>query len=194
MRFAYGVRRGEGFLLPMSVGKTTRFKVFDRDDFKCRYCGRTPDDGITLEVDHIKPRSKGGGDEVENLATSCFDCNRGKSDKDLGSAMPETDAVRWKRLQELAELKRATKELAAVAKQRRSIHQKWVDEICSASGYAKCDAKFAKAAVKLSTEFPLNEVFTWVDATLLKFEDPTNTNCAKYLYGIARRVREAQAV
>ena len=33
-----------------------------------------------LEVDHINPESKGGKDDINNLITACFDCNRGKSD------------------------------------------------------------------------------------------------------------------
>lgn len=58
-----------------------RFKVFSRDDFRCVYCGRSPKEHhITLEVDHIHPRSKKGSDNLENLATACYDCNRGKGD------------------------------------------------------------------------------------------------------------------
>lgn len=32
-----------------------------------------------LEIDHIIPKSKCGDDNINNLVTSCFDCNRGKS-------------------------------------------------------------------------------------------------------------------
>lgn len=59
------------------ITKKTRFEVFKRDGFQCAYCGRTPPE-ITLEIDHIEPISKGGKDDMENLLTSCFDCNRGK--------------------------------------------------------------------------------------------------------------------
>ena len=62
----------------MAVGKKRRFEVFKRDAFTCAYCGRKPPT-VTLEVDHIIPVAEGGGDDYENLATSCFDCNRGKS-------------------------------------------------------------------------------------------------------------------
>ena len=60
----------------------TRFEVFKRDKFICQYCGSTLP-GSTLEVDHIKPVSKGGTNELLNLVTSCWDCNRGKTDKTL---------------------------------------------------------------------------------------------------------------
>jgi formamidopyrimidine-DNA glycosylase len=66
----------------------TRFEVFKRDGFQCNYCGaKTPN--VVLEVDHIKPVSKGGTNSIDNLLTSCFDCNRGKSNNELTS-MPNT--------------------------------------------------------------------------------------------------------
>lgn len=64
----------------MGVSRATRFKVFQRDNFTCRFCGlRAPD--VILEVDHFTPKSRGGSDNEENLGTACFDCNRGKRDK-----------------------------------------------------------------------------------------------------------------
>jgi hypothetical protein len=66
----------------MAIGKKIRFEVFKRDGFVCQYCGNHPPD-ITLEVDHIDPKSKGGSDDINNLTTSCFDCNRGKSNTEL---------------------------------------------------------------------------------------------------------------
>lgn len=58
-----------------------RFKVFQRDNFKCCICGRSPatTQGLELQVDHIKPWSKGGETTLENLQTLCRDCNLGKS-------------------------------------------------------------------------------------------------------------------
>jgi len=66
----------------VSISKKIRFEVFKRDDFKCQYCGSTPPN-ITLEIDHIKPVSKGGTNDINNLVTSCFNCNRGKSNIEL---------------------------------------------------------------------------------------------------------------
>ena len=57
--------------------------VLARDNWTCCSCGRSSrEDGITLEVDHIIPRSKGGTDDFENLQTLCKKCNVGKSNKD----------------------------------------------------------------------------------------------------------------
>ena len=52
--------------------------VLARDNWTCCSCGRSSrEDGITLEVDHIIPRSKGGTDDLENLQTLCKKCNIG---------------------------------------------------------------------------------------------------------------------
>ncbi|HEA21469.1 MAG TPA: HNH endonuclease [Pricia antarctica] len=59
--------------------KLIRFEIFKRDNFTCRYCGKNPPN-IILEIDHLIPKSKGGSDDINNLLTSCFDCNRGKKD------------------------------------------------------------------------------------------------------------------
>ena len=60
-----------------------RFDVFNRDGFRCRYCGRGVDNGALLEADHVLPRSAGGLDSMANLVTACEACNRGKSAKRL---------------------------------------------------------------------------------------------------------------
>ncbi len=66
----------------MSVKTSIRFKVFERDNFTCQYCGRKPPE-VILHCDHIHPKSKGGMDDEINLITSCKDCNLGKRDKIL---------------------------------------------------------------------------------------------------------------
>jgi len=56
----------------------TRFEVFKRDNFTCQYCGaKAPD--VVLECDHIEAVANGGDNNILNLITACFDCNRGKT-------------------------------------------------------------------------------------------------------------------
>jgi len=57
-----------------------RWEILLRDNFTCQYCGRTPQDGAKLRVDHIIPKSKDGDFDKNNLITSCEICNLGKSD------------------------------------------------------------------------------------------------------------------
>jgi 5-methylcytosine-specific restriction endonuclease McrA len=56
--------------------KITRRAVFARDQWTCQYCGSRSN----LTVDHVVPRSKGGGSSWDNIVTSCAPCNRRKGD------------------------------------------------------------------------------------------------------------------
>lgn len=63
--------------------KLTRREVFIRDGFTCQYCGRQGND---LTIDHVVPRSRGGGHAWENLVSACKPCNHRKGGKSLGEA------------------------------------------------------------------------------------------------------------
>ena len=63
---------------PLSASK--RLRVLMRDGQRCVICGQGAKDGAVLEVDHIVPVCRGGGDGMENLRTLCRDCNRGRRD------------------------------------------------------------------------------------------------------------------
>jgi len=74
--------------------KAERFNIFNRDNFRCSYCGRSPsEDGVKLEVDHIIPVAKGGKNTEENLTTACYECNRGKNTKSLSAPLGKTKEV-----------------------------------------------------------------------------------------------------
>ena len=64
------------------ISKKQRFEVFKRDNFTCQYCGRMAPD-VVLEINHINPISNNGNNDILNLITSCFDCNRGKGKRKL---------------------------------------------------------------------------------------------------------------
>lgn len=57
-----------------------RFEIFKRDNYRCKICGRSQNEGAKLHVDHIIPVSKGGKTLHGNLQTLCENCNLGKSD------------------------------------------------------------------------------------------------------------------
>ena len=48
-----------------------------RDGYTCVYCGSKKN----LTIDHILPKSKGGGNTWSNLVTCCSPCNLKKGDK-----------------------------------------------------------------------------------------------------------------
>lgn len=57
-----------------------RLAVFQRDCFRCVLCGDSParDPRCRLEVDHVRPFSRGGRTEAANLRTLCHACNAGR--------------------------------------------------------------------------------------------------------------------
>ena len=65
--------------------KITRRAVFARDNWTCQYCGARSN----LTVDHVIPRSKGGGSSWDNIVASCAPCNRRK-----GNALPRQVGMR----------------------------------------------------------------------------------------------------
>lgn len=68
--FRWGTPR---YLMPW-IPRTTRTVVYNRDGYTCKRCERSLD----LTIDHIWPRSRGGGDTEDNLQTLCRSCNSRK--------------------------------------------------------------------------------------------------------------------
>lgn len=61
-----------------------RYQALKESDGRCKLCGRSSKDKVTLHVDHIKPRSLFPKLALDpgNLQVLCEDCNMGKSNKD----------------------------------------------------------------------------------------------------------------
>jgi hypothetical protein len=56
-----------------SIDAYMQWAVFQRDNYSCRYCGRT---GIPLTVDHIDLWENGGATIEINLLSACRSCNK----------------------------------------------------------------------------------------------------------------------
>lgn len=65
--------------LPRPNVKFTRANIYQRDRFRCQYCGRRAREA-RLNIDHIVPRSRGGSTTWENVVVACVDCNLRKGD------------------------------------------------------------------------------------------------------------------
>jgi 5-methylcytosine-specific restriction endonuclease McrA len=63
--------------VPQPGVRLTRRNLMLRDGWCCQYCGRRGS-ARELNVDHVMPRSRGGGDSWENLVIACHPCNRKK--------------------------------------------------------------------------------------------------------------------
>jgi HNH endonuclease len=57
-------------------------EVRRRANYLCEYCHASERwQYVSFTVDHVKPRSLGGDDGLENLALACFHCNRRKTNR-----------------------------------------------------------------------------------------------------------------
>lgn len=109
------------------LSKTIRFEVLKRDSFRCQYCGASAPD-VLLHVDHIKPASKGGENDIINLITACQKCNLGKSDTPLD----DNSAVNKARAQ-LEELQERREQLDMMLQWKeglKNITEHAVDKLC----------------------------------------------------------------
>ena len=71
---------------PKRVGRRipireVRERLIIRDGQRCQGCGWEPHQPDYLQVDHNKPKTLKGSDEMDNLALLCDPCNRKKSNK-----------------------------------------------------------------------------------------------------------------
>ena len=107
------------------IPKIVRFEVFKRDKFTCQYCGAQAPNEI-LEVDHIKPVSKGGTDDIMNLVTACRDCNRGKTNRELS----DDSAVKVQK-QRLDDMQERREQLKMMMEWREELEYEIEEEIDS---------------------------------------------------------------
>ena len=80
-----GIRRAIGHRKPdmeKAVSPHARRQLYESQQGRCNGCGNgyEPKD---LTLDHIKPRSKGGGNETDNLQLLCHNCNSIKGNKTM---------------------------------------------------------------------------------------------------------------
>lgn len=57
--------------------KVNRHRIYRRDGNKCVYCGSKH----KLTIDHVLPKSRGGGNTWDNLVTCCQTCNSFKGNR-----------------------------------------------------------------------------------------------------------------
>ncbi|WNG79966.1 HNH endonuclease signature motif containing protein [Mycobacterium sp. ITM-2016-00316] len=82
-RVGEGVRSRESVeghaMVKHAPTKKLRMDVLRRDNFRCRACGRSPDNYVDIElhVHHVLPWGQGGMTERSNLLTLCSTCHTG---------------------------------------------------------------------------------------------------------------------
>ena len=71
------VRLQQYINVPYRGVELSRLNIFKRDNHSCQYCGSPKD----LSIDHVLPRSRGGGSSWKNLVAACKPCNARKGDE-----------------------------------------------------------------------------------------------------------------
>jgi len=174
------------------VSKRQRFNIFARDGFTCRYCGKQPPH-VTLVIDHVIPVSKGGTNDDGNLATSCNECNQGKSNIPLpDDSMSDMDSLRLaqNRLEKVTAAKLAIKACRAQEKLRDKIY----DHVVELTGHDTWKRKNLSYLLNLFDEFGADKVAHWMSTSFVKTTKYTfnEDQFCRYLGGIARQVRERE--
>jgi hypothetical protein len=60
----------------MVITTAVKLQVRQRASFLCEYCHSSEEvSAARFEIDHIQPRSRGGTDNLDNLALACQRCN-----------------------------------------------------------------------------------------------------------------------
>ena len=148
------------------IPKTVRFEVFKRDSFKCQYCGKSAPD-VVLEIDHIKPVSKGGTNDIMNLVTACRDCNRGKTNRELSDKT--TVQMQKKQLDELQD-RREQLEMLVMWKEELAheteLEVDAINRMLAAETGSKLTDEGLTEARRLIKRFGFNEVSLALDIAL----------------------------
>ncbi|MCR9212057.1 MAG: HNH endonuclease [bacterium] len=63
--------------MPAQTVRFNRKNLFARDEHTCQYCGKA-EPTHKLSLDHVVPRSHGGGTTWENIVCCCLRCNSRK--------------------------------------------------------------------------------------------------------------------
>jgi len=172
-----GVEYQQGTL----VGYEVREYLLEKWHHQCAYCGKTTRDTDTgrviylmtkepLQVEHIRPRAKGGTDRVSNLCLACEPCNKKKGTQDIKDFLVD-QPERLKKIQAQAQAKAPLKDAAAVNATRWKLFER-LKELglpieCGSGGLTK----FNRTQRKLPKEH-------WIDAACVGKSTPEQVHLA----------------
>lgn len=169
-----------------AIGKSTRWQIFARDGFCCRYCGAQAGEGSTeLVIDHVVSVADGGGNEMDNLITACQSCNGGKSSRSIDQIPTAQDVIDRLEAKE-ARLSVQAELIALCNEHRREIRQGIINMKCAAydaESIAVAPNEIA-AVTRLIETWGVDVVAEWYDIAAANSVPPKNA--IRYIRGIAR--------
>jgi 5-methylcytosine-specific restriction endonuclease McrA len=66
--------------LPLKETHLNRQSIFERDGYRCQYCGKLCK-SHELNLDHVMPKERGGAFSWQNIVSSCLSCNSRKANR-----------------------------------------------------------------------------------------------------------------
>ena|ERR1019366_8655487 len=180
------------------IKKGQRFDILKRDGFTCQYCGRKPP-VVVLHVDHILAVALGGGNEDDNLLTSCSDCNLGKSAKPMDRITAPVVFNFEERAERMNQLK-AYQEF--LAEQSNAI-EGWVEKVCGhwaihdgqdvSTGEWVIPKELEGAARKFVKLLPMQEILEAVSIAFSRYPTAGENYRFKFFCGVCwRKIRQSQ--
>jgi HNH endonuclease len=174
-----------------SISASTRWNVFYRDGFACRYWGvQAGEEGVELVIDHVLSVADGGDDRIDNLATACKQCNGGKGAKSLSDIPTPEEVVARVRLR-ASNLSALRVGIAETIQAQKDLEQEIVNIKCAAYEVKSVVMKPGekKLAVKLLQEFNAEYLVEWYGSAAQNHvcED----RAIMYICGCARKVRSS---
>lgn len=176
-----------------AIGTKLRFEVFKRDGFVCQYCGATPPQAV-LWVDHISPVCDGGGNEIDNLVTSCDRCNIGKGGTPL-SEVPQSLKNRAEETREREEQLRGYNEIM-MGKKKRLEDEAWTvaDEFLRATGEGRIRRDWFGSIKRFIEKIGLYETSDAMEIAISRMEgEASDDDLFKYFCGVCwKKIREVE--
>jgi hypothetical protein len=136
---------------------------------------------VVLEIDHIHPVSQGGTSEILNLATSCVDCNSGKSDRLLSD-----DSVVLRQRSQLDDLEERRQQIEMMVEWQRGLQSlddagvraaidTWHRLVDSTLDFSPDGERYIR---NLLNKHGLNDVITAMRAAAAKYIEYDAKGCA----------------
>lgn len=142
-----GVEYQQGTLSGYSI----REALLEHWGRKCAYCGA---ENVPLQIEHIKPKSKGGSNRFSNLTLACECCNKKKGNRSIEEFLSDKPEILTKITKHCRE---SLSDAAAVNSTR---HKIW--EIASLTGLRVFEGSGALAKlVRAKSNLPKTH---WIDA------------------------------
>lgn len=102
-----------------NVEPTVQWKVFRRDECRCRYCGRND---APLTVDHLVLWEQGGPSTEENLLSACRKCNKARGNMEYDVWLESPYYVKVSSFLPIPVLEANRKVASTLAKTPRRLH------------------------------------------------------------------------